>query len=56
MWYWKNNGPRPPYSTEEIIAMLLLVWIVKAMTVLCMDSIEGMINTITELQRRHPGW
>lgn len=22
MWHWKNNGPRPPWSTEEIIAAL----------------------------------
>ena len=44
MWFWKNNGPRPPLAPDEVLALLFFTFDVYFVTWLVRGSLTGMYD------------
>jgi hypothetical protein len=46
MWFWKNNGPRPPISNEEAMLAFAVVCIVIAVCVIVQNGLLAIYQGI----------
>jgi hypothetical protein len=51
MWHWQNNGPRPPWTPQQIFSVLMIAWIAKCFTSIAQDTLTDLCRAIFDLVR-----